>query len=92
MIIQGYIANTIAKNIYAHVDTDSNEFISLQEIYDHSKVRLAVASDNMCVEKNRKGSKAHNRGATKGGQRLVQWRDRSADWMLLKRSEGIQSN
>jgi hypothetical protein len=68
--------------MYAHVYTDSNEIIPLQEICDYSKYRLAVARDNMCVEHSRIGSKAHNRRATKGGQLHVQWRDRSTNWTL----------
>ena len=70
--------------IYSQVDTEGNEFILLQEICNHQKDGLAVAKDNMFVQHTRGGSIAVHRRSTKGWQLLVQWKDGSTSWTLLK--------
>ena len=71
-------------SVYSQVDTEGNEFILLQEICNHRKDGLAVAKDDMFVQHMRGGSNAVHRRSTKGWQLLVQWKDRSTSWTLLK--------
>ena len=43
-----------------------------------------MAKDDMFVQHTRGGSNAVHRGTMKGWQLLVQWKDRSTCWTLLK--------
>ena len=45
---------------------------------------MAVARDDMLVQHTRGGSNAVHRRTMKGWQLLVQWKDRSTSWTLLK--------
>ena len=70
--------------VYSKVDTEGNEFILLQEICNHWKDGLAVVKDDMFVQHKRGGSNAVYRRTIKGWQLLVQWKDGSTSWTLLK--------
>lgn len=51
--IQEYLASTIADNFCAHVDTESNEYVLLQDICDHCKDGLArLRQDQICMARN----------------------------------------
>ena len=71
-------------SLYSQVDTEGNEYILLQKIFNHWKDGLAVGKDDMFVQHRRGGSNAVHRRTMKGWQLLVQWKGGSTSWTLLK--------
>jgi hypothetical protein len=78
-----YQASIIAKNMFAQVDSEGNQYLLLlQEIMDHKK-------DNSVIPmSDRKISSANGQPkpkiTTRGWFLIVQWRDGSTSWEKLK--------
>ena len=47
--IAAYIANVIAKNMYAQVDTEGHTIVIMDEIIDHGIIGSAVSADDLYV-------------------------------------------
>jgi hypothetical protein len=79
---QAMLANTIAENIFAQVDDEGNQNLLLHEIIDHQKGFGAVAQQDAFVI-SRNGTRRRQE-TTKGWELLVEWKDGSTNWVVLK--------
>ena len=70
--IAEYSANIIAENMYAHCDTEGNQYLLLKEIVDWKKDDSATSPADMYVTR---GANRHFRKMTKGWQLCVEWKD-----------------
>ena len=73
--IAAYIANVIAKNMYAQVDTEGHTIVIMDEIIDHGIIGSAVSADDLYV--TTKNGKKHMRRTTQGWKLCVLWKDGS---------------
>jgi len=79
---QNYMANIIAENMYAQVDSEGNQFQLLQEISDHRKDGSAVPMGDGFV-RSKNGNEVP-KITTRGWELLCNWKDGSSDWIKLK--------
>ena len=75
-------ANTIAENMYAQCDTEGRQYLLLNEISDHRKDETALTKENGYVIG--RGGNRHCKRTTKGWKLLVEWKDKSTQWVPLK--------
>ena len=75
-----YSANIIAENMYAHCDTEGNQYLLLKEIVDWKKDDSATSPADMYVTH---GANRHFRKMTKGWQLCVEWKDGTTSWERL---------
>ena len=75
--ITEYLANVIAKNMFAQCDAEGNQFVLMADFDDHKKDGHAVEIADGFVQK---GSNRHRRVTTKGWQICVEWKDGSTTW------------
>jgi hypothetical protein len=80
-LVEAFTANTIAENIWAHTDNNSNFYSLVDEILDHEKTSEAVHGDDQYVMY--KGKQRQQR-TTKGWKFCVRWKDTSISWVDLK--------
>jgi hypothetical protein len=71
-------ANAIAKSLYSQVDEEGRSYLILSEIVDHRKDRNAISCDNAKIPGTNR-----LQWTRKGWQLLVEWKNRSSDWILL---------
>jgi hypothetical protein len=71
-------ANTIAESLYSQVDEEGRSYSILSEIIDHRKDGNAISGDDAKIP-----GTDRLRWTTKGWQLLVEWKDRSSDWIPL---------
>ncbi len=71
-------ANAIAESLYSQVDEEGRSYSILSEIMDHRKDGNAISSDDAKIP-----GTDRLRRTTKGWQLLVEWKDRSSDWIPL---------
>jgi hypothetical protein len=67
-----FTANTIAESMYSQIDDEGHTYQLMDEIIDHQKDGTAVSKGE--------GS----RMTTKGWKLLVQWKDKTLNWIDLK--------
>ena len=74
-------ANTIAQNIYSQLDSEGQEHAIFDEIIDHKKDGGAISIEDGFTGEgtNRKPKKT-----TRGWKVLVQWKDESTSWVIVK--------
>jgi hypothetical protein len=75
-----FAANIIAKSIYSQIDDEGHSYQLLDEIINHSKDGNALSKDDGCI----KHLNAVPWMTTKGWKLLVQWKDRTTNWIRLK--------
>jgi hypothetical protein len=75
-------ANAIAENMFAQVDDEGNRHVLFKEIVDHQTDESEVKQQDDYVH-TRSGTK-HRKETTKGWEILVQWKDGSMTWVMLK--------
>lgn len=75
-------ANTIAENLFAQVDEEGNRFVLLDAIMDHRVDGTQVTKDQEFIRRGERG--LVRRETTKGWEILIQWKDGSSTWELLK--------
>jgi hypothetical protein len=79
---EAYFANITAENLYSQVDDEGRELLAFKEISDHRKNGHAIGiDDGFVISKN--GNRTRKR-TTAGWEFLVEWKDGSSDWVLLK--------
>jgi hypothetical protein len=76
-----YSTIIIAQHIYEQVDDDGQQHILFDDVIDHRKGTDAVSPDDGFVLHN--GRRTPKR-TTKGWNMLVQWKDATTTWLLLK--------
>jgi hypothetical protein len=74
--------NIIAKNMFAQVNSEGNQYLLLQEITDHKKGNSAIPISDGKISSADGQSKP--KITMKGWFLLVQWRDGSTSWEKLK--------
>jgi len=79
---QEYYANVIAKNLFAQVDLEGQDYLLMREISDHRKDASAVNKEDGWV--TTKSRWRCCRMTTKGWKLLVKWKEGSSDWVPLK--------
>jgi hypothetical protein len=77
-----YLANSIAENIYAQLDTEGHQHIIIKDIIGHRKDETAITKEK-AVLKSKNGNKVPMR-TTKGWWFLVECNDGSTEWVNLK--------
>ena len=76
-----YQVNIIAKNMYAQVDSEGNQYLLLQEITDHRSDNSAIPIlEGMVCSAN---GMPKPKKMMRGWFLLVQWRDGSVSWEKL---------
>jgi len=79
---ENYLANIIAENMYAKVDSEGNQYQLLDEISDHRKDASAIPiADGFTRSKN---GNAVPKVTTRGWELLCNWKDGSTSWVKLK--------
>jgi hypothetical protein len=79
---ENYFANFIAECMYAHFDSEGNQYQLLSEITDHRSDNSAVQiADGFVFSRN--GNRIR-KPTTRGWSLLVPWKDGSSDWFPLK--------
>ncbi|KAI2501495.1 Reverse transcriptase (RNA-dependent DNA polymerase) [Fragilaria crotonensis] len=77
-----YMANMIAENMYAQVDSEGRAFALMSEIVDHeSDARAMKIADGTFVDKQ---GRQRPRITTQGWRLLVEWKDGTTTWVPLK--------
>ena len=77
-----YTADIIVESIFSQVDEEGREHLLVDEIVGHRRTDAALMRDNCLLpSKNRQ---QRMRRITKGWMFLVQWKDGSSNWILLK--------
>ena len=80
--VKQYAANTIAENMWAHVDDEGHQYLLLNEIIEHRRHDSAVAKQDEYVVTKRGNKKL--RKTTIGWDLCVSWKDGSSQWIPLK--------
>ena len=75
-------ANTIAENLFAQVDDEGFRTLLLQEIVDHRVNGREIKKDNAFIVSPKGGRR--RKDTTKGWEILIQWKDGSTTWEVLK--------
>ena len=75
-------ANAIAENMFAQVDDDGHWTMLLQAIVDHRVNGREVKKDDAFITSPNGGRR--RRETTKGWEILLQWKDGSTTWEMLK--------
>jgi hypothetical protein len=75
-----YAANAIAENLYSQVNPKGNEFLLLEEIVKFRKKANAVLREDMYLD----AAKRQPQRTTQGWDLLIQWKDGTMSWELLK--------
>ena len=75
-------ANAIAENLFAQIDDEGNRHVLFQEIVDHRTNGKQVLQQDAFVT-TRTGTR-RRRETTTGWELLVQWKDQSTTWVMLK--------
>jgi hypothetical protein len=71
-------ANAITESLYSQVDEEGRSYSILSKIMDHHKDGNTISGDDAKIPGTNR-----LRWTTKGWQLLVEWKDRSSDWILL---------
>ena len=80
--IQQYAANIMAENLDSQVDEEGFRYLLMDEIVDHKVDESAVRKeDGHTIDKT---GRKRKRLTTKGWSFLVQWKDGTQSWLLLK--------
>ncbi len=79
--IEEYVANIIAKNIYAEVDAEGNHFLIMDEITGHKVDENALSKDEQWIQV---GSNRQMRKTTEGWQLRVLWKNGTTSWERLR--------
>jgi hypothetical protein len=77
-IIDLLTANAFAESLYSQVDEEGRSYLILPEIIDYCKDGNAISGDDAKIP----GTNSLQ-PTTKGWQLLVEWKDRSFDWIPL---------
>ena len=75
-------ANAIAENLYAQVDDEGNRYVLLDAIADHRLDGTQLQADDAFIKSSNGGLK--RKETTKGWEMLIQWKDGSTSWEVLK--------
>ena len=75
-------ANAIAENLYAQVDDEGNRYVLLDAIADHRLDGTQLQADDAFIKSSNGGRK--RKETTKGWEMLIQWKDGSTSWEVLK--------
>ena len=77
-----YFANQIAENLWSQCDAEGRQHAVFSEIVDHRKNARAICKDDG-FERGPNGQRRPKK-TTVGWDLLVEWKDGSCDWVLLK--------
>ena len=80
--VEELTANIIAENLIAHVDEEGQRQMMMSEIIDHRVLPDAVLKSRG-TDVNHYGVQ-RRKSTTRGWEILVEWKDGSTDWVLLK--------
>ena len=75
-------ANTIARNLFAQVDAESNYYALFDKISDHRTDSKEINPQDAFI--TAKNGIQRRQETTAGWEMLVQWKDRSTTWVSLK--------
>ena len=79
--IKEYVANIIAENIYSQVDSEGYQYQLMEKIIDHRRNGNVVEKDDLYI--TTKSGKRRMHHTTAGLDLLVQWKNRSQEWIPL---------
>ena len=74
--------NIIAENMFSQADSEGRQYMLLEEITDHKRMKDAVSIEDGTIKS--KNGNVHKKKTTKGWKFLCQWKDGSEDWVPLK--------
>ena len=74
--------NTIALNFFDQVDAEGNIYVLFDKIVDHRIYGTEIKLDEQFITSS--NSSHRIRSITKGWEVLVQWKDDSSTWEILK--------
>ena len=77
-----HFANSIAENLFAHVDDEGRHLLLFKEIVDHRKDETAVPMSEGTI-RSRNGNEVLKK-TTRGWKLQVEWKDGTHDWIPLK--------
>eukprot|EP00980_Cylindrotheca_fusiformis_P021606 scaffold8458_cov76-Cylindrotheca_fusiformis.AAC.2 len=77
------LANTIAENIFAQIDSEGQEHVIFKEITDHKSDGNAIDKADGFYKTSNDGNLSPKR-TTRGWKLCVEWHDGTTDWIPLK--------
>ena len=75
-------ANAIAMNMFSQVDSEGNRYVLFDSIVDHRVDGTQLNKDNAFISTKNGGRKRIK--STKGWEILVQWKDGTTSWEMMK--------